>query len=149
MIIWGEYKIWNVDHKGAPIIITYKYKDAKKAIEWLCQAFGFQEKVIHEENDGSIAHAQLVFDQAMIMVSSEKDNDYDRLLKHPHDVEGYNTCSPYIVVKEIEEHYQNAVKSGAEICMALTKQDYGGALYTCKDPEGFLWNFGSYDPWKE
>lgn len=28
-------------------------------------------------------------------------------------------------------------------------QDYGGRLYSCRDPEGNLWNFGSYDPWEE
>ncbi len=27
--------------------------------------------------------------------------------------------------------------------------DYGGRNYTCVDPEGNLWNFGSYDPWVE
>ena len=27
--------------------------------------------------------------------------------------------------------------------------DYGGRGFTCRDPEGHLWNFGSYDPWAE
>ena len=31
--------------------------------------------------------------------------------------------------------------------MAPTDQDYGGRLYTCRDLEGSVWNFGSYDPW--
>ena len=26
-------------------------------------------------------------------------------------------------------------------------QDYGGRDYTCKDPEGNVWTFGTYDPW--
>jgi uncharacterized glyoxalase superfamily protein PhnB len=26
-------------------------------------------------------------------------------------------------------------------------QDYGGRDYTCKDPEGHVWTFGTYDPW--
>ena len=25
-------------------------------------------------------------------------------------------------------------------------QDYGGRDYTCKDPEGNVWTFGTYDP---
>ncbi|MGH6622275.1 MAG: VOC family protein, partial [Alphaproteobacteria bacterium] len=25
--------------------------------------------------------------------------------------------------------------------------DYGGRLYVCRDPEGNVWSFGSYDPW--
>ena len=27
--------------------------------------------------------------------------------------------------------------------------DYGGRGYSCLDPEGHLWNFGTYDPWAE
>jgi uncharacterized glyoxalase superfamily protein PhnB len=27
-------------------------------------------------------------------------------------------------------------------------QDYGGRDYTCKDPEGHVWTFGTYDPMK-
>jgi uncharacterized glyoxalase superfamily protein PhnB len=27
------------------------------------------------------------------------------------------------------------------------RQDYGGGDYTCKDPEGNVWTFGTYDPW--
>ena len=26
-------------------------------------------------------------------------------------------------------------------------QDYGGRDYTCRDPEGYVWTFGTYDPW--
>ncbi|HZF33304.1 MAG TPA: glyoxalase, partial [Candidatus Angelobacter sp.] len=26
-------------------------------------------------------------------------------------------------------------------------EDYGGRGYSCRDPEGHLWNFGTYDPW--
>jgi uncharacterized glyoxalase superfamily protein PhnB len=26
-------------------------------------------------------------------------------------------------------------------------RDYGGRDYTCRDREGHVWTFGSYDPW--
>ena len=25
----------------------------------------------------------------------------------------------------------------------------GGAFFACRDPEGHIWNIGSYDPWEE
>jgi uncharacterized glyoxalase superfamily protein PhnB len=28
-------------------------------------------------------------------------------------------------------------------------QDYGGRVYSARDPEGHVWSFGSYDPWAE
>jgi uncharacterized glyoxalase superfamily protein PhnB len=38
-------------------------------------------------------------------------------------------------------------RAGAEIVMEVEDQDYGGRLYSCLDPEGHLWSFGTYDPW--
>ena len=35
-----------------------------------------------------------------------------------------------------------------KIVIELKAEDYGGKNYSCYDPEGHLWNFGSYDPWK-
>ncbi len=40
---------------------------------------------------------------------------------------------------------QNA---GARIVIDIADQDYGGRGYACADPEGYLWWFGSYDPWR-
>ena len=35
----------------------------------------------------------------------------------------------------------------AEIVMEIEDAGHGGRGYSCRDPEGHLWNFGSYDPW--
>ena len=134
---------------NSPIVPTYRYKDAHQAIEWLCRAFGFDKKVVHEEDDGTVANAQLVLDNAMIMLASVRNNEFDQFVKHPEELNGLNTMSPYIIVENIELHYQRAVQAGAEILLPLTIQDYGGGGYTCRDPEGYLWNFGSYDPWSQ
>lgn len=34
-----------------------------------------------------------------------------------------------------------------DFLMPPQEQDYGGELYICRDPEGNVWKFGSYDPW--
>jgi uncharacterized glyoxalase superfamily protein PhnB len=31
----------------------------------------------------------------------------------------------------------------------IKTQDYGGRDYTCRDPEGHIWSFGTYDPWQQ
>jgi len=36
----------------------------------------------------------------------------------------------------------------AEMVRALVDVDYGGRGYSCRDPEGNAWSFGTYDPWK-
>ena len=32
---------------------------------------------------------------------------------------------------------------------AAQKREYGGEFFACRDPEGHIWNIGSYDPWEE
>ncbi len=32
--------------------------------------------------------------------------------------------------------------------MDIEDKGYGGRGYTCRDPQGQLWSFGTFDPWK-
>ncbi|MDX1649873.1 MAG: glyoxalase, partial [Myxococcota bacterium] len=55
----------------ATIVPSLRYRDAPKAIDWLCQAFGFEKHlVVPGEDEGRIAHAQLTFGNGMIMLGS-------------------------------------------------------------------------------
>ena len=38
--------------------------------------------------------------------------------------------------------------AGATVVMDLEDKDYGSREFSCRDPEGHLWNFGTYDPWR-
>jgi uncharacterized glyoxalase superfamily protein PhnB len=132
---------------GAPIIPCLTYRNAPAAIEFLCKAFGFQKKMVVEGEANSIAHAELTFGRAMIMVGSVKNSDYGRLVKPPREL-GACTQTIYLVVEDADAHHARAKEAGAEIVLPLTTQDYGGRDYTCRDPEGNVWTFGTYDPWR-
>ena len=132
----------------AAIIPTLRYRDAPAAIEWLCKAFGFEKHLIVPGKNGTIAHAQLTFGNGMIMLGSLQSDEFDRLTKAPGLVGGA-TQSPYIVVTDIDGHYARAKAAGTTIAIEIKDEDYGGRDYSCTDPEGHLWNFGSYDPWAE
>ena len=132
---------------GSIIIPTIRYKDAPAAIEWLCNAFGFEKHLIVPGKDETIAHAQLKFGNAMIMMGSVHNNEYGKFLKTPKDLNGINTQAPYIIVEEIDKHYQRAITGGAKIISDIKDEDYGGRGYSCLDQEGHVWNFGSYNPW--
>lgn len=130
------------------VIPTMRYRDAAAAIEWLCEAFAFeQHMVVPGPEEGTVGHAQLVFGNGMIMLGSTFDDDFGKLQKPPIDVGGVGTQSPYIIVEDVDAHYARAVAAGAEIVMDIKDEDYGGRGYSCRDPEGHVWNFGSYDPW--
>ncbi len=133
--------------QNATIIPTMRYKNTGKAIEWLCAAFGFEKHLVVPGDDGSITHAQLTFGNGMIMLGPMLDNEFGKVLQPPKSPDFINTQSAYIVVKDIDEHYTRAVPAGAEIILDVEDADYGGRGYTCRDPEGVVWNFGSYNPW--
>ena len=38
--------------------------------------------------------------------------------------------------------------AGAEIVFDIQDKPYGGRGFTCRDPEGHVWNVDTYDPWQ-
>jgi len=112
----------------ATVIPALRYRDAPEAIEWLCKAFGFEKRLVVPGEPGTIAHAQLVFGNGMIMLGSTRDDEFGRLLKPPSELGGVGSQSA---------------------CVDIKDEGYGGRGYACRDLEGHLWYFGTYDPWAE
>jgi uncharacterized glyoxalase superfamily protein PhnB len=132
----------------ARIIPTMRYRDAPAAIEWLCKAFGFERHLVVPGENNTVAHAQLVFGNGMIMLGSDRKDDYGRLVGTPKALGG-TTQGPYIIVPDADAHYARAKAAGAEIVIEIADQDHGGRAYSARDPEGHVWNFGTYDPWRD
>ncbi|HVP31199.1 MAG TPA: VOC family protein [Myxococcota bacterium] len=140
----------NAKATRANVISTLRYRDSEAAIEWLCRAFGFEKHLVVPDERGGIAHAQLVFGNGMIMLGDAHDDDaFGKLQKPPRDVGGVGTQSAYVIVEDADEHCARAKAAGAEIVLPLEDKDYGGRGYTCRDPEGHVWSFGTFDPWAE
>jgi len=133
----------------ATIIPCLRYRDAPKAIEWLCRTFGFEKQLVVPNADGTIAHAQLRFGSGMIMLGSvlEVETEFGRLIKQPDEIGGFETQSAYVVVSDADAIYARAKAAGAEIVIEIKDGDYGGRDFSCRDLEGHLWNIGTYDPW--
>ena len=115
-------------------------------IDWLCRVLGFSRHLVVEDGEGGIAHAQLVLGDAMIMVGTHRADVFGKLQAAPSALGG-TTQSPYIVVSDADEIYERVRTSDAEIVIEIKDEDYGGRGFTCRDPEGHLWNIGTYDPW--
>ena len=130
------------------VIPTIRYIDAPSAIDWLCQAFGFQRHLVVEDGSGGIAHAQLTFGNGMVMLGSARDDEFGKLQQALESPTAPVTQSAYILVEDVDEHYLNAIKCGAKVVTEIHDPDHGGRFYSCRDPQGQLWNFGSYDPWE-
>lgn len=134
---------------GSTIIPCLRYRDALHMIDWLCEAFGFQKHQVYAEG-GTVHHAQLVHGNGMIMLGSvTNDSEWGQLIAQPEAPDLRETQSPCVVVADADAHYAQAKAAGARIVQDIADQPYGGRGYSCRDPEGHLWWFGSYNPWQE
>lgn len=140
----------NTSERTRPNIIpTLRYRDSAAAVEWLCDAFGFERHLVVPGDDGSVHHAQLRCGPGLVMLGPATDDDYSRVQKPPTELAGLNSQSPYIIVPDPDAHYDRAKGAGAKIVFDLADQDYGGRGYSCLDLEGNLWHFGNYDPFAD
>src|SRR5262249_21510200 len=128
------------------MVSTMRYDDAGGMIEWLGKAFGFERRFVVPGDNGTIAHAQLVFGSGMIMLGTARDDEWGRIVKTVRAA-GAPSSSVYVVVADCDAHHARAKAAGAEILYGPRDTDYGSREYAARDPEGHIWNFGTYDPW--
>ncbi|WP_294233664.1 VOC family protein [uncultured Sphingomonas sp.] len=132
------------------IIPCLRYEDAPRVIEFLCTAFGFARQAVFADPDDPaiIHHAQLVWRDRMVMVSSALFTPHAAVAgsKTPSQAGGV-TMDLYLVVADVDAHADQARAAGATIIAEPEDKPYGGRGYAVRDPEGHVWSFGSYDPW--
>ena len=121
---------------------TFRYRDAARMIDWLCDAFGF--KVDARFMDGDlVGHAQLSLGSSAIMLGSVRDDEYGRMVGAPGDNGGK---SVYVAVDDCDAAHAKAKAAGAKILEEPNDRDYGSREFICADPEGIVWCFGTYWP---
>jgi len=135
-----------------PLLIPcLRYADAPSAITFLCEAFGFERHAMYTDssNPATVLHAQLNLGDNMVMLGSAIAGEASERYRWrtPAEAGGITMCV-CAVVDDIEAHYARAVASGADIVTPLHDNvGYPGRSYTARDPEGNVWDFGTYNPW--
>jgi uncharacterized glyoxalase superfamily protein PhnB len=119
---------------------TFRYRDADAGLEFLKQAFGFEEVNVYRGDDGVIHHAELHLGPGIVMFGAAERNEAESL-----DVPVAG-ASVYVAVADTDALYERAKAAGAEIVRELHDTDYGSRDFAAKDPEGNLWSFGTYRP---
>jgi uncharacterized glyoxalase superfamily protein PhnB len=120
------------------IIPTLRYKDAHAAIDFLERAFGFERKAVYEDG-GTVHHAELTYGRGMVMLGTAGAGDPLFDTRH---------SSAYVVIPDPDALYERAKAAGAEIGRELEDTDYGSREFSARDPEGNVWSFGTYDPFR-
>lgn len=117
---------------------TLRADDARALIRFLVDAFGFEETMVVPGEGDAVAHAELSWPPGGgIMLGSSRGDD-DQWALRP----GSFGC--YVVTDDIDALYARAVKAGAEITKEPFGTDYGSRDFAARDPEGNLWQFGTY-----
>ena len=121
------------------LVSAVVYRDPKAALKFLEAAFGFELFMLIEDDQGNVAHSEMRFGDAAIMIGFEWSDEY----KSPASLGGKVTQSVHIqVAGDIDAHCERARAAGMEILMAPADQFYGDRTYRCRDPEGHIWTVG-------
>lgn len=134
---------------GSAVVPVMRYRNLPAAIDWLCAAFGFEKHRVTVDSDGAILFAQLTFGSSLIMASPVGASAFDKLMKQPDEVGGVETQVCYFFVADAHAHCAGAKAAGAEVIFDVQDRANGGRSYSCRDPEGHVWNFGTYNPWRD
>lgn len=126
------------------IFPTARYHDAEKGIAFLERAFGFRRHLLVPAGDGGIAHGELSIGPDVFLLSGARSDGW--AYRTPREVHGAVTGANYIAVDDIDALYRRAESAAAAIEGELANTDYGSREFSARDPEGFLWHFGTYHP---
>ncbi|HEY6567346.1 MAG TPA: VOC family protein [Actinomycetota bacterium] len=132
-------------HAAIPML---SYEDVGAAVDWLTDAFGFQEVgERYTEEDGRVTHAELELDGAVVYLGWPGDG-YRSPAHHAEECEVARRWSevPFIVngvnikVDDVMAHCERARAAGATILREPKDEPYG-RLYNAADLEGHRWMF--------
>ena len=134
------------------IVPMIAYEDAATAIDWLTEAFGFREREgqRHTAGDGTVTHAELERDGAIVMLGTPN-ADYQGPNRHRETCDAARRWqdNPWVIdgvfvtVDDVEAHHAQAVATGAVVIRPLEIYEGAGIrLYTAEDLEGHRWMFG-------
>jgi uncharacterized glyoxalase superfamily protein PhnB len=133
---------------ASTLIPCISYRDCPRAIGWLVRVFGLTPQLVVDGPNGSILHAQLVYQGGMLMLGSlDKEGDYSKLMAAPGEIDGRQTQTTCMIVDDPDAIYARALDNGAIMVLDIADQEYGGRSFTCRDLEGHVWSVGSYNPW--
>ena len=128
--------VMNRSAPTATIVPVLIYEDVGQAIDWLCRAFLFSER-LRVERDGVIGHAQLAVAEGAIMLGRQGGP-----FRSPEGKE----VSQYVhvTVKDVDRHFEHAKQCGARVVQTPTDMPFGERQYTVQDHAGHWWTFSQH-----
>lgn len=121
---------------SATVVPVLIYEDVGGAIDWLCSAFGFRER-LRAERGGVIGHAQVVVGDGAIMLGRQGG---------PFRSAQGRQVSAYVhvTVPDVDGHFRRAQEHGAKVISPPGDMPFGERQYTVEDHEGHWWTFSQH-----
>jgi uncharacterized glyoxalase superfamily protein PhnB len=118
----------------ATVVPILVYEDVGKAIDWLCGAFGFSERLRAAGPGGALLHAQLDVADGAVMIGRQ---GAEFRAPRAGEVSQY----VHVRVEDVDRHHEQARLRGARILKAPADMPFGERQYTAEDLEGHRWTF--------
>ncbi len=137
---------------GAPWLSPYLVvKDADAALDFYQRAFGFQKKMAIPGPDGRTGHAEMVWQDALIMFGSECAST-EHNMKSPATSGVESPVGLYVYCEDVDALYAQAIKAGAKSVKPPQTMFWGDRMCSVHDPDGHHWSFATnvadFDPSK-
>lgn len=123
-------------HAPVPKISAVLYYDDPTALDWLCEAFGFDVAMNIPGPDGRVLHAELFLGDGRIIVGQPVESRHCSTPK----MAGVRTQSLYVHVDDPDAHCLRSKSAGAKI-LVEPENVHGQRRYLAEDCEGHHWWF--------
>jgi len=124
-------------HSPQRVIPYLIYSDARRAIAYLRDIFGFKEELLYPMDDGRVGHAELSYDGNLLYLASE----FAGFGCSPQRLADTHT-SLYWLVDDVDAHFTRTREAGATI-VTEPADGHGMRMYRALDSEGHRWMFAS------
>jgi uncharacterized glyoxalase superfamily protein PhnB len=129
------------------VVPMVTYEDGPAAMDWLAEAFGFVERTRWLDDEGRLAHGEMLAGGGVFMLAGLVPG-YESPRHHREQCAAAARWSqvPWVVdgamvrVDDVDAHYERARRAGARILSAPEDQPYGRS-YRVEDLEGHRWMF--------
>jgi uncharacterized glyoxalase superfamily protein PhnB len=111
--------------------------DVDKTVDFYERAFGFKLSEKSPGQDGSICHAEMFFNDELVMFG--KEGSCELTLHSPKSTGAVCPITLCLTVKDIDVFYKHALKEGAVSISAPEQAPWGARVCRLKDPDDYVW----------
>jgi PhnB protein len=111
-------------------------RNGASEIDFCKSAFGAVERSRRSNPDGTVVHATLTIDEAIIMIHGE----FPTLANRAPEPDSSSSVVIYLYIPDVDGVIERAIASGARLIIPQANQPWGDRVGRLLDPAGHVWN---------